>query len=718
MANDVRSRDASPSEASLDGELDFGAVGRALWRKRFWVLVPAALMALLAFAAVNIVTPRYKSEARIFIEGRESVFLRPDAERNGGDRERGAVDQEAITSQVQLALSRDVARQVIKQLKLNERPEFDPVLRGVGPLRQVLILLGIARDPLRMSPEERVFETYYERVTAYQVEKSRVIAIEFQSADPEFAARGANAVAEAYLALMQVVKQEQTRAAGQWLSGEIETLRARVADAESKVEQFRSQSNLFVGANNGSLSNQQLGEVTSQVQVARSQKAEVDAKAQSIREMLRAGRPIESGEIINSELIRRLNEQRVTLRAQLAEQSSTLLGGHPRIKELRAQIADLERQIRTEAERIVRSLENDARIAGARVEQLTRNLELLKQQATSTNEDDVKLRALEREAKSQRDLLESYLAKYREATARDTLGASSADARVISRAIVSNTPYFPKKLPIVLIATFATLLLGVGFIATGELLAGNVYRPGGMTDAASPEDGTTPRENYPAVRAAAPQPLGDSIAAVSAPAAEHSLAAAVQYLRAQPEARSRVAVIGLAPDIATQSAALALARALSVEQRVVMIDLAMVKVDETQSTVDRSARGIADVVRGKASFGEIIARDHGSRVHLIAAGDAGEDPAALLGSERLAIALDAFERTYEHLILNLGAVPEIAEDRLLRLAPCVVLIAPAGMMAGADAACETLRAAGCREVTVLASEAATDDAPRDMAVAA
>ena len=49
--------------------------------------------------------------------------------------------------------------------------------------------------------------------------------------------------------------------------------------------------------------------------------------------------------MINSELIRSLNEQRVTLRAQLAEQSSTLLDAHPRIKELKAQISDLDRRI-------------------------------------------------------------------------------------------------------------------------------------------------------------------------------------------------------------------------------------------------------------------------------------------------------------------------------------------------------------------------------------
>ena len=78
-----------------------------------------------------------------------------------------------------------------------------------------------------------------------------------------------------------------------------------------------------------------------------------------------------SSDVANSELIRRLSEQRVTLRAQLAEQSSTLLPQHPRIKEMRAQIADLDQQIRAEGERLVRSLENEAKVAGARLETLS-----------------------------------------------------------------------------------------------------------------------------------------------------------------------------------------------------------------------------------------------------------------------------------------------------------------------------------------------------------
>ena len=131
------------------------------------------------------------------------------------------------------------------------------------------------------TPEERVLKSYFDRLVAYSVERSRVIAIEFQSENSDLAAQAANAVAEGYLVLQQAAKQDQSRAASQWLAGEIETLRKKVAEAESKVEQYRASTNLFVGTNNTTLSNQQLGDVNAQLSAARAQKADAEAKRAS-----------------------------------------------------------------------------------------------------------------------------------------------------------------------------------------------------------------------------------------------------------------------------------------------------------------------------------------------------------------------------------------------------------------------------------------------------
>src|ERR1700710_2506020 len=208
---------ARSTAASGSGDLDLRALGQALVRQRRWIIIPTLIAALLSIVTVNLVTPRYKSEARILIDGRENVFLRPNGERS---EERSALDPEAVTSQVQLLLSRGLAREIIKKNKLADRPEFDPVLQGLSPLKSLMALFGIGRDPFSLTPEERVLDAYFDRLTAYAVDKSRVIVIEFQSRDPDLAAKVANSIAGGYLVLQQGARQEQARAAGQWLCGE------------------------------------------------------------------------------------------------------------------------------------------------------------------------------------------------------------------------------------------------------------------------------------------------------------------------------------------------------------------------------------------------------------------------------------------------------------------------------------------------------------------
>lgn len=685
------------------GDIDLRALGTALARKRSWIIVPTVLALVASLAVVNLVTPRYKSEARILIDGRENVFLRPNSDRT---EERQALDAEAVTSQVQLVLSRDLAREIIKKNKLAERPEFDPVLQGVSPLKSLAALIGIGRDPFSMTPEERVLDAYYERLQAYAVDKSRVIVIEFQSADPELAARVANSIADGYLVLQQSVRQEQAKNASQWLAGEIESLRKKVSEAEARVEDFRSKSSLFIGTNNTTLSNQQMGEVNTQLNNARSMKADAESKARLIKEMLQSGKPIEASEVVNSELMRRLSEQRVTLRAQLAEQSSTLLGNHPRIKELKAQLGDLDNQIRDEAAKISRSLESDARIASGRVDGLTVSLEQLKKQAASTNGQDVQLRALEREAKAQRDLLETYLAKYREANTRETIDTAPTDGRIISRAIVSNTPAYPKKLPIVLIATIATLLLSSGVVVTGELLRQTAPRAAAVfMPAAVRREPAVARQEVvvePVVEPVTeePAPLQPEMAADAGVTEFAEIEHLADRLRAAGAAAKKVTVLGTAPGEAITLSTLTLARHLARDARVVVVDLAASSPTIAAVSVDASAPGLAELMQGEASFAQIITRDKLSRLHLVMAGRPGFDR-SLLQSPRVALAIDALLRAYDHVLIDAGSASDLPAELLTAHARAVVV--PDASMApdARTLMCEQLREVGFSEVTML-----------------
>ena len=570
--------------------------------------------------------------------------------------------------------------------------------------------------PFSLSPEERVLDAYNERFTAYAVDKSRVIVVEFQSRDPELAARVANSIAEGYLVLQQNARQEQAKSAGQWLSGEIENLRKKVADAESRVEDFRSKSSLFVGTNNTTLSNQQMGEINTQLNNARALKSDAESKARLIKEMLQSGKPIEASEVLNSELIRRLSEQRVTLRAQLAEQSSTLLDQHPRIKELKAQLADLDRQLREEAGKVSRSLESDSRIANGRVEGLIASLDQLKKQASSNNGQDVQLRAFEREAKAQRDLLESYLAKYREATTRENIEAAPADGRIISRASVSNVPAYPKKLPIVLIATLATLLLTSGAIVTGELLRMTAPRASAAF-AAWPASIRAPslvpappveNENSEVAAAMSTAPRADA-PRTDAASASGEIERLADDLAGKAGTARKLTVLGTAPGESITLTALTLARLMARKAKIVVVDLAGTTPTIASASVDPAAPGLAELMQGQASFAQIIIKDRLSRVHLVSAGRPGFDRAQLQ-SPRLTLTIDALLRVYDHVLLDVGTGSDLPAE-LLTSQACAVVVPDPSMAPDARAAmCDQFRAVGFAEVTMLSKPYQSADA--------
>lgn len=716
--------------AFADTDLDLPALGAALWRDRFKILRPTILVALIAFLVVFMIPAKYQSEARVLIMGRDNIYLRPDADKDVMDR--NVVDQEAVVSQAQLILSRDLAKEVIAKLKLNEKPEFDPALSGVSVIKSLLGFFGIIKNPLSMTPEERVLEAYYDRLSVFPVEKSRVIVIDFLSESPELAARVANAIADAYLERQQVAKQDQAKSAGVWLGNQVDEMRKKLAEAEAKVEAFRAKSNLLVGPNNTTLSSQQLADLNAQLAAARAQKADAEAKAKLIRDMLKSGEPIESSDILNSELIRRLSEQRVTLRAQLAEQSSSLLENHPRIKELKAQIADLDQQIRKEAEIVARSLENDAKIADAKVAAQMATFDQIKNQAAATNEDDVQLRALERDAKSQRDLLESYLAKYREASARDTIAAAPPDARVISRATVSNVPAYPKKLPTVLIASLATMVLCSGMVLTRELLATPAYGApaparaprffGGREsippaasnapgDAAVPE---IPAEATAAAAAAPDEPNAarpESLAAkrytslVSTPAPVGVPVSAIEEfahnLHEVGFAGSQMAFFGATPELDTASIAIKFARAMARDARVVLVGLGAGDAVMREISSDPGAPGLSELANGSASFGTVITKDRMSTLNLIASGGASRH--ALVAAPGMEQNFQALARAYAHVIIDAGALGGPDMIAVARMVPHAALVVETLANLATQKARDALIDAGFEDVTILVS---------------
>jgi Mrp family chromosome partitioning ATPase len=183
------------------------------------------------------------------------------------------------------------------------------------------------------------------------------------------------------------------------------------------------------------------------------------------------------------------------------------------------------------------------------------------------------------------------------------------------------------------------------------------------------------------------------------PAVAGSLEDLARTISAGGEETKRLAVVGSSPSAGAAQAALALGRALARDRRVILVDLATGESVIASASTTPGVPGIADLVRGEASFRQIITRDRVSRLHLIAAGgDADRDIAA---AARLRTAVNALARTYDHVVLAGGALPRAPVERLALLAPRAILVIGNEGDEAADVGYERLRRAGFGEVTVV-----------------
>ena len=149
-------------------EADLPAIGRSLWKKKALILGPTLLAAVIALFITGSMTPMYRSNTQVLVESNDTVYTRPGPEATG-PAEKQAVDELAVQRQVQLLLSRDLAREVVNRLKLAETDEFDPGSGTIGLLKRILILAGLSRDPMRMNLDERVLDTFYDQLAVYAV---------------------------------------------------------------------------------------------------------------------------------------------------------------------------------------------------------------------------------------------------------------------------------------------------------------------------------------------------------------------------------------------------------------------------------------------------------------------------------------------------------------------------------------------------------------------
>ncbi|MGO4483128.1 uncharacterized protein involved in exopolysaccharide biosynthesis/Mrp family chromosome partitioning ATPase [Rhizobium pisi] len=665
-----------------DVDIDLGQLVRAVWARRLRILTITLVGAGIAFAGAKIMSPQYRSETRLLIEPRAPAFANTQ---QINDASAGPLmDELNIASQVQLLQSADLLKKVINDLKLYNLPEFDDAANG-SAMSSILVKLHLKKNPLENPPEERIIDAFIERLQVYQVPGSRVIGINFTSKDPKLAAAIPNAMANVYLSTQSGAKLDSNSEATRWLEPEIEGLRQKVSEAEKKVAEYRTTHGLLQTNGTTTFPAQQLNDISAELTRVRGDKANAEARAQSVRNALSSGEAFDTlPDIMSSQAIQRLKGTESGLQSQISDLQTSLLNNHPRLKSLRAQLSDIRTQIRQETQKILASIENEAKVADLRAKELERQSDTVQATSARAGEDEVGLNALEREATAQRQLLETYLVRYREAASRADSNSSPADARIVSRAIEPVDPYFPKVVPIVIVAAVATLIISAIVIMLAELFSGRALRPVDVSPKLTEESKAIEEEHVPeaapVVAKAVRKPVQPSMLAIVAE--EDDAVEAVKAAEEAPEDDNEFSVASVADYLTSSRAPLAIAisptgdngSAATVSltrmladagRRVILIDMTGSGCPTELMAEDRSALGVTDLLCGEAAFGDTIHSDRLSDAHLIPQGQS-DVRRAMRGVDRLSLLLDALAAAYDLVVVECGAADVAGVSRLTR----------------------------------------------------
>jgi uncharacterized protein involved in exopolysaccharide biosynthesis len=663
---------ATPHSAPSQGQPPVGDIQLAtLWqavRRSFkGLLVTAALVGGGTYGVQSLMAPRYTSESQLEFTAKRANPLPEQGDRQPGPDTAARLDQAAINTHARALLSSDLLLKVAGDLKLRNRVEFNSALGPVDTWSGLLRLAGIGAPLPGETEDERVLSVLRRQLVVAAIKDTRWIGISFASTDSKLAADFANALAEAYRASLVSQPIEETNKAVEALTPKVEQLRKEVLDAEAEVERYRASSGQFkAGPQSTPVNDQRMAGLQDELLKVEAARNEADARWRTARELMQSGSAEVLPDVQKSALIQGLIQQRVRLERQIAETSAALLPGHPRMQQLNADVAGLRRQIAAEVQKVVQSIEKDARSAALRVDAVTKQIDQLKTKVVGQTGNEARLKELESLARSKRTELERLQKQLEDNRTVVNIRQVPIEAQIISRALPSATPTSPRKGPSALLASAAALILGLAFVVTKALVSAPIHLPHSPTAAArAPVTGRIEdvhAEPMFAPPAPGAQPKRPAAALKPARAAPSTSAAAVPQAikdltlrlvtRTDVTAGVRTLVAGDEAGIDALPQAKVLAETLSAAgKRVLLITWSLSGQRRRASDAALGIPGMCDLITGAAPFEKVISRMQGSNVHLIKAGSPPADLASVLAAERLNLTLDALDEAYEQIVI-------------------------------------------------------------------
>src|SRR5712672_2857225 len=384
--------------------------------------------------------------------------------------ENRTVEDASVESEIETTKSEKVAEAVIRRLHLTEDPEF--VGSGAGFRRRIFSLFKLSSGPEQEPSNDelmrRVLDAIKGNLRVTRLGRSYIEQIAYTSLDRDKAAKIANAFADAYIEDQLQAKFEATRRASAWLEQRIGELRQQASNAYKEVQDFKSENSIIIGVDGKLASEVELDQLGIALAKARADTSQARAKLDRISRVLAQRSDKESSsnipdpvvrDALSNPVITKLRQQFLDDQNKESEWSARYGADHTAARNLRAEMAALQRAIWDEISRIAESYKSELQIAKSQEESIDKRMIEVFQKSASTRQSQVRLRELETAANTYRGIYETFLSRFTQSVQQQSF--PSTEARVVTVASPPRAPSSPKIGLTLALASLSGLALGI-----------------------------------------------------------------------------------------------------------------------------------------------------------------------------------------------------------------------------------------------------------------
>lgn len=331
----------------------------------------------------------------------------------------------------------------------------------------------------------------------------------------------------------------------------------------------------------------------------------------------------------------------------------------------REQLADVQRLIGAEVDRIAKSLRNDVQIARVREANLTEAIRRLQDKLESQTDAEVTLRSLESEVQASRDLYELILTRLKETDVQDE-SVNAPEARIISRAVTPQEAVSPRRGVAVLASVLGAMVLGCFLVLIIEFAIRGFKTPQqlelatGLPVLAQIPLNADVRQALPVHRLVIERP-GSSITQ-----AIRRLRTTITLSLGESEA-SRVVLVTSTISGEGKSSVVEGLSTLSAQagRRVLVIDADMQNPSLHARFGMANVVGLSEVLSDGTTLDDAVEFDPATGIYFLARGQSVPNPDDLLGSDAMDALLRRARRQFDLVIVDTAPVSSVGDALII-----------------------------------------------------